>query len=214
MMLDKFANDNDILLMGVQETGSSRQWRTLSNMKTFEDTNNQFNKGCSVMVKSDVMFTQLTEISNTVWGLLSWNGKKYLVGNVYLKLEYISGVKEFLSMLDRANDLSRYHRCAGVIAMGDFNARHVIWNDTVVNKYGKFLEDNLDWSKFCVQAPSSCTFLAKNGSSHIDFFITSTKLDNLIGHTAANHFVNLYSGAPVQFGVMFQCLWTSKVNLS
>ena len=59
MMLDKFSNDNNILLMGVQETGSGKQWKTLTNMKTFEDTNNQVNKGCAMMVKKDAMFTEL-----------------------------------------------------------------------------------------------------------------------------------------------------------
>ena len=38
MMLSKYASDNDILLFGVQETGSSSQWKSLTNMKTFEDT--------------------------------------------------------------------------------------------------------------------------------------------------------------------------------
>ena len=204
MMLGKFTHDKDILLLGVQETGTNKQWRSLPNMKTYIDTNNQLNKGCAIMVKNDAMFTQLPELSkmssgiDSVWGMLSWNGKRYIIGNVYLKLDYLSGVKDFLKMLDCAHNLSRHHRCAGVIAMGDFNARHYIWNDNVVNKYGKFIEENMDWSRFCVQAPSSCTFLAKNGSSHIDFFITSTQLDNFVGETTADHFVNLYSGAPIR----------------
>ena len=175
MMLSKYASDNDILLIGVQETGAGSQWKTLTNMKTFEDTNKNCNKGCAIIVKQEVMFTQLSVISelsrniDSVWGMLSWNGKRYIVGNVYLKLEYLSGVKEMMNMLDKAQELSKHHRCAGVIAMGDFNARHFIWNDTVVNKYGKYIEEHLDWSKFCVHASSSSTFLARNGSSHIDF---------------------------------------------
>ena len=204
MMLSKYASDNDILLFGVQETGSSSQWKSLTNMKTFEDTNNNSNKGCAIIVKHEVMFTQLPVISNissnidSVWGMLSWNGKRYIIGNLYLKLDYLSGVKEMLAMLEKAHELSKLHKCAGVITMGDFNARHFIWNDTVVNQYGKYIEEHLDWSKFCVHAPSSSTFLARNGSSHIDFFITSTQLDKYIDHPIADHFANLYSGAPLR----------------
>ena len=118
------------------------------------------------MVHNEAMFTQFTEISlmskniDTVWGMLSWKGKRYMIGNVYLKLDYIAGVKEFLSMLDKAYELGSRHKCSGVIAMGDFNARHIIWNDSTINKYGKCLEESLDWSKFGVHAPSSDTFLA------------------------------------------------------
>ena len=204
MMLDKYASDNDFLLIGVQETGAGNQWKTLSNRKTFHDTNNSCNKGCVIIVKQEVMFTQLPSIStissniDSVWGMLSWNGKRFIVGNLYLKLEYLSGVKEMLQMLEEAYELSKRHRCAGVIAMGDFNARHFIWNDTIVNSYGKYIEEHLDWSKFCVQSSSSSTFLASNGSSHVDFFITSTNLDQYLDQPTADHFVNLYSGAPLR----------------
>lgn len=204
MMLSKFVQDSRITIIGIQETGSNKQWKHLNNMKTFEDTNNQYNKGCAIMVRNGVMFTQLPDISklsqhiDSVWGLVVLNGAKFIVGNVYLKLDHIAGVTDFLKMLNMAHDAYIQHRCRGVIVMGDFNARHSIWNDTTINKYGKHLEDHLDWSKFCIQAPSSATFLAKNGCSNIDFFITSVNVDRLIRHTSTDPFVNLYSGAPTR----------------
>ena len=156
------------------------------------------------MVHKEAMFTQFSEISlmskniDTVWGMLSWGGKRYIIGNVYLKLDYISGVKEFISMLEKAYELSNKHRCAGVITMGDFNARHIIWNDSVVNKYGKCIEESLDWSKFGVHAPLSNTFLASNGSSLIDFFIVSNNLDFNMGTPYTDYEAHLYSGAPIR----------------
>ena len=179
MMLNKYVYDKNLTLLAVQETGSNHEFNQFDNMTTYQDMNNQANKGCALMVHSDAMFTQFEDISklsrniDTVWGMLCWGGKRYIIGNVYLKLEYISGVKEFVAMLEKAHEMSKRHKCCGVIAMGDFNARHIIWNDSVINKYGKCLEETLDWSKFGVHAPSSNTFLAKNGSSLIDFFITS-----------------------------------------
>lgn len=202
MMLNKFVFDNDILLLAVQETGKNQQYKTLNNMKTFEDTNNQKNKGCAIMVKREVMFTPLPEISqissniDTVWGLLSWNGKNYIVGNVYLKLDYLAGAAEFLKMLQKANDLLKRHRCSGIITMGDFNARHYIWNDTTINKYGKYFEQNMDWSKYGIHAPTCPTFLAKNGNSLIDFFVSSTGLDLFLDNPWTDYESNLYSGAP------------------
>ena len=79
-----------------------------------------------------------------------------------------------------------------------FNARHVIWNDSVTNKYDKKLEESLDWPKFGVHAPSSSTFISKNGSSLIDYFITSNDLDFHLGHPFTDYQANLYSGAPIR----------------
>ena len=111
MMLDKYASENDFLIIGVQETGSGNQWKTLTNRKTFQDTNNNRNKGCAIIVKQEIMFVQFHDISklssniDTVWGMLSWHGKRYIVGNLYLKLDYLSGVKEMLDMLEAAHEL-------------------------------------------------------------------------------------------------------------
>ena len=148
-MLNKYVFDNNLTLLSVQETGKNQEYKKLDNMKTFEDTNKQMNKGCAIMVHTDTMFTQFDDISkiskniDTVWGMLCWSGKRYMIGNVYLKLDYSSGVKEFIKMLEAAHELGKKHNCSGVITMGDFNERHVIWNDSVTNKYGKLLEETL-----------------------------------------------------------------------
>ena len=98
MMLNKYVFDHDILLLSIQESGSNQQYKMLNDMNTYEDTNKQRNKGCAIMVKKGIMFTQLPELSlmskniDTVWGVLSWNGKRYLIGNVYL-LEYLVSLR-------------------------------------------------------------------------------------------------------------------------
>ena len=99
-------------------------------------------------------------------------------------------------MLQKADDLSKQHKCCGIITMGDFNARHFIWNDTAINDYGKQVEQNLDWSKYGIHAPSCPTFLARNGNSLIDYYVTSTRLDEFLGDPWTDWETNLYSGAP------------------
>ena len=196
MMLNKYVCDNNIALLSVQETGTNKDFKKLDNMKTFEDTNHQSNKGCAIMVHSETMFTQFFDISriskrvDSVWGMLCLGSKKFIIGNVYLKLDYPSGVKEFTTMLEKAYDLGKKHKCLGVIAMGDFNARHLIWNDSVTNRYGKLIEENLDWSKFSIHAPSSSTFLSKNGSSLIDFFVVLQKSQSSCYHFCYTFFLS------------------------
>ena len=126
MLLDKYVYDKDIMLLAMQETGdlSNSRYKDLNNMNTFEDTNQQRNKGCAIMVKKSTMFTQFKKISklsniiDSVWGILSWNGKNYFVGNVYVKLDCIQGVKDVLQILNQAQALSQMHQCSGVILMG------------------------------------------------------------------------------------------------
>ena len=113
-------------------------------MNTFEDTNQQHNKGCAIMVKKSTMFTQCKEISklsniiDSVLGILSWNGKNYFVGNVYVKLDCIQGIKDVLQMLNQAQALSQMYQCSGFILVGDFNTCHKLWNDTCINSYGNW----------------------------------------------------------------------------
>ena len=82
--------------------------------------------------------------------------------------------------------------------MRDFNARHQLWKDTCINSYGKYIESNLDWTKFCVHDPGSPTFLAKNGNSLIDFIISTTALDPYLRNTRTDNEAILFSGAPLR----------------
>ena len=211
-MLDKYVEDNKITVLSVQETstikskssrGTQKSIRQLKNMLVYQDTNNETNNGCAIFVQSDVSFTQLKDISqiskeiDSVWGVLQWGNKRFVIGNVYLKLDYIQGVSEVKKMLVKASNAVSQHKCAGVLLMGDFNARHQLWNDHTENLYGKKLQQELDFDHFCIEATMSPTFLAKGyQGSIIDFFIVSTKLDSSIMKVYADYNAHLYSGAP------------------
>ena len=65
-MLDKYADDNQIDVVCVQETGTSDPVKhKLCNMKVSLDTNNAANKGCAVFTRSGIFTTPLPEISKT-----------------------------------------------------------------------------------------------------------------------------------------------------
>ena len=146
--------------------------------------------------------------------------KRYIVGNLHLNQEYLSGVKEMLEILEEACELSKRYKSRGLLLtyMGDF-----IWNDNTVNQYGEYIEKRPDWSKFCMQysvcvQPSfSSTFLAANGNSHKDFFVKSTysakaELEVVLGYSVANanakqlHSVNSIIKVPrVMKSRLFRC---------
>ena len=156
-----------------------------------------------------MVFSPLPEIGatsrniDTVWGLLTFQGKRYILGNVYLKLDHDKRIDELNVMLKQAEKLVAKHRASGTMVAGDFNARHQMWNNSTINKYGKLLEksDSVDWSKYSIIAPSSLsspTFLSSNGHSLIDFYLVSNALSNKFSGSTTDTLANLYSGAPIR----------------
>ena len=62
--------------------------------------------------------------------------------------------------------------------------------------FGEKLATNLNFKEFSILAPSSPSFISTNGSSNIDFVITSNNLENLFSDVVTDADVELYSGAP------------------
>ena len=197
------------------------QNRSLHNMKSFWDTNDQDNKGCAIFIRKDLMFSQIFSISqisksiDSVWGMLSINGKRFILGCIYVKLDHCKGISDMLHMLDMAKTLSVKHKCVGVLLLGDMNARHFLWNDTMINDYGKIIETKLDWTEFGIHNPCSPTFIASNGKSMIDLIISSNKVNSFINNIRVDNEVQLFSGAPTRGHVplLFDVMGTQKPKL-
>ena len=143
-VLDKYVYDSDLDAIAVQETATDDiEALSLSNMTMITDSNQATNKGAALYVKDKHCLTKLEEISknynnlDSCWGLVVINGTRYILGNVYMKLESISGISHVISMLDRAQQLSSRLKAKGVILIGDMNARHQSWGDSTSNQYGK-----------------------------------------------------------------------------
>ena len=204
-VLDKYVYDSDFDVVAVQETGSDDiESILLSNMTTVTDSNHATNRGAALYVKDQHSITKLEEISqnfnslDSCWGLTVINGTRYILGNVYVNLEAISGVSHILSMLDRAQRLSSKLKAKGVILIGDMNARHQSWGDSTSNEYGKKLFEDLDNSQFTIMTANTPSFLCVNGSSFIDLVIISNSIASLVDKIETDTNIELFSGAPLR----------------
>ena len=204
-VLDKYVYDNDFDAVAVQETGSDDiESILLSNMTTVTDSNHATNRGAALYVKDQHSITKLEEISqnfnslDSCWGLTVINGTRYILGNVYVNLEAISGISHILSMLDRAQRLSSKLKAKGVILIGDMNARHQSWGDSTSNEYGKKLFEDLDNSQFTIMTANTPSFLCVNGSSFIDLVIISNSIASLVNKIETDTNIELFSGAPLR----------------
>ena len=203
--LEKYSYDEGFDIVTVQETGSSLHEKLkLNNMKVISDTNNSYNRGAALYVREDCSCTELREISNlskqvdSTWGLAVVRNKRYIVGNVYAKLNYKPAISEIIKMINAAEARKETLKAAGVILSGDFNARHPMWGDEVCNEYGKHLFEKLDHSKFSIITSKTPTFLCENGSSFIDLMIISKNLVSKVETCYTDSEVELFSGAPLR----------------
>ena len=210
--LDKYCYDNSIDILAVQETNCSETSNLeLKSREYISDTNKSVNKGVLLYVDSSkYCITQLKAISeiskniDTAWGLVSGNGQRFIVGSVYLKLNYKNAVPDLIKMLKAAKNLSGQLKAKGVFALGDFNSRHRLWGDKVENDYGKQLVNLLSFQDYSILNSENPSFLSVNGSSYIDFVISCTELEHLFSHVSTDPEVELFSGAPLRGHVPVQ----------
>lgn len=205
LMLDKYANDEKVDILLVQESGSKDKSEiSLTNMKTFMDTNKSANRGSVLYVRNNITATNLTEIPkmskqiDSAWSITVINNKRYIIGSVYVKLNYKQAISEVIKMLNKAHQMKEKMKACGVLLIGDFNARHKLWGDEVNNEYGKQLVDLLDNNLFSIIKSETPTFLCDKGSSHIDFMIVSNNISGKLQGCHTDELAELYSGAPLR----------------
>ena len=203
MMLDKYSYSEQLDVIAVQESGVVNKIR-LSNMKVIQDTNNAANRGAVLFVHDSISCTNLPQIStstkniDSAWALAVINKKRYIMGTVYVKLNYQNAIKDTIDLLNKASETSRNMNACGIILSGDFNARNTIWGDSVTNDYGNQLVNKLDHQLFTIHTSKAPTFLCENGSSHIDLMIVSNNISHKLNPCYTDEEVELFSGAPLR----------------
>ena len=113
-------------------------------------------------------------------------------------------------MLQCAESHCAKHHAIGVFLIGDFNARHTLWGDSVINTYGKMIEEKLDWTKYSINAPHGPTFLACNGRSVIDLVLCSNSIHTQLSPLYTDSKAILFSGAPIRGHIPISTILSSK----
>ena len=205
MVLNYYANSKNFDALAVQETQTNlKENLELDNMQVIQDTNNAANKGACLLVSNKHSITKLENITkiskhlDSCWGLLVAHKKRYIIGSIYVKLNYKPAMEIVMKMLQEAEKKKTEFKASGIILLGDFNARHILWGDKLINFYGKSLSQLLDDSKYSICAAETPTFLCSNGSSFIDLSIISNELTDSVTTCKTDEEVELFSGAPLR----------------
>ena len=205
MVLNHYANSKNFDALAVQETQTNlKENLELDNMQVIQDTNNAANKGACLLVSNRHSITKLENIPkiskhlDSCWGLLLAHKKRYIIGSIYVKLNYKPAMEIVMKMLHKAEKKKTEFKASGIILLGDFNARHILWGDKLINYYGKSLSQLLDDSKYSICTAETPTFLCSNGSSLIDLSIISNELTDSITSCKTDEEIELFSGAPLR----------------
>ena len=205
MVINNYIENENIDILLVQETGSCNSADLeLHNMNLITDTNDAANKGAALYVNQNHSITNLHTISkksknlDSCWGLVVAFKKRFIIGNIYVKLNHKPAISEIIKMLKEAEKKKEELKASGIILMGDFNARHLSWGDKVINYYGRGLAESLDSTQYSICTSQSPTFLCSNGSSYIDLAIISNNLVESVNSCVTDDGVELFSGAPTR----------------
>ena len=205
MVLNNYTHKEKIDVLAIQETGTSvKKSLELHNMHGIADTNEAVNRGAALYVSKKHTITKLENISkitknlDSCWGLVVASKKRYIIGNIYMKLNHKSAIPETIKMLQAAEKEKQRLHASGIILTGDFNARHPSWGDKQINYYGRSLANSLDNTRYSICTSKSPTFLCSKGSSYIDLSIISNELADSVIDCKTDEGVELFSGAPTR----------------
>jgi hypothetical protein len=205
MVINNYIHSEKFDAFSVQETGTSvTENLELHNMHVISDSNDAANRGAALYVSKKHTITKLDHISkmsrnlDSCWGLVVASKKRYIMGNIYIKLNHKPAIAETMKMLKAAEKEKEKLKASGIILMGDFNARHLSWGDKQINYYGRCLAESLDNSRYSICISKSPTFLCSNGSSYIDLSIISNELADSVIECKTDEGVELFSGAPLR----------------
>ena len=203
VLVDKYNDEEDFDLLLIQETGTvDKEKLKLTNMKVIVDTNSAKNRGAATFIKIETPCKFLPEISkvtqeiDSTWCFVVVKNKRLIIGNVYAKLHYKNAMDDVMKMLKEAQTKAAQLKAHGIILGGDFNSRHTLWNDKIIDANGRKLVELLDHTEFSIISSKTPSYLCVDGSSNIDLMLVSNNTAKKVKSCKTDDLVHLHSGAP------------------
>ena len=85
-----------------------------------------------------------------------------LVESVYIPPNKEKQLEKFLKNLNEARKYCKVNKIDNLLVLGDYNARHTMWQDNKINKHGEILEDYVTSTQSFVSraqlCPPSCQY--------------------------------------------------------
>ena len=182
LALNHFIYESDLQVMLLNETKRLVAANELDNYSAESTIRQNGQGGVAVLLKKGIHHTRVSCLENdsfdSAWVITVINGKKLLVGTAYIPPNTQDSLSNLIHSLDLANKYHIDNLLDGVVFIGDCNARHIAWGDSVTNAHGIHLHEHLV-PDYKIYNDSGPTFLSSNGSSVIDLILVSGQVTNL-----------------------------------
>lgn len=134
------------------------------------DRLNRRGGGLAIVIKNNIQFALLPQAAvsglETISGIITLNKIKTIMTSIY---------KPPNQLLTDEDLEEVFGTDTHIIAAGDYNSKHRLWNDGHQNRDGKTLYDYCNYNNLNIHSPNSPTHYYNhdvNGSSTLDLFIT------------------------------------------
>ena len=99
--------------------------------------------------------------------------------------------------LNEARKYCKVNKIDNLLVLGDYNARHTMWQENKINKHGEILEDYVTSTQdICVAGPGASIYLSVQGNSVTDLALKSANFEAKITRRFTDDEVELFTGAP------------------
>ena len=103
--------------------------------------------GVAIIISKDLSYTRLNELElkdhDSIWILTVVAGLKIIIGTAYLKPNETASMEKFIKQREKVGNFYHQHNLDGVLFLGDCNARHCLWGDSICNPNGYLLLESL-----------------------------------------------------------------------
>ena len=104
-------------------------------------------------------------------------------------------MEKFKKQREKVVNFYNQHNLDGVLLLGDCNARHRLWGDSICNPNSYLLLESLS-AEDKIHNNGEATFLSTNGSSVIDLCIVSRRIATQVGfELTTDPNIELFTGA-------------------
>ena len=156
--------------------------------------------GVAIIVSKDLSYTRLNELElkdyDSIWILTVVVGLKIKFGAAYLKPNETALMEKFVKQSEKVVNFYHQHNVDAVLFLGDCNARHCLWGDSICNPNGYLLLERLSVEDNILNN-GEATFLSTNGSSTINLCIVKGRIARPVGfELTTDPNIELFTGAP------------------
>ena len=197
-------------IVALNETKQDLKIDSFTNYRTESAIRQNKSEGVAILIHNSLHSTRIsskvTDFDN-IWLITAIGGNKVLVITCYIRPDDFMYIEQFTKMIMDAEEFVETHQLDGIMFMGHLNARHETWGDSVTNRKGRLLIEQLS-VEFLILNNGQPTYLCTNGYSVMDLIFLYEKIADASWNLFTDADVELFTGAPNRGHIPVFAEWT------